>query len=99
MKKDKMITRTIESTVATCVTFNLADMKSAIENIEVAGTYKDSEAVLKAVKAYESDYIKIVAVQSYEVKEVFYGMPESVFMQYAQVLPPRKVYKNDDVDA
>lgn len=58
----------------------------------VPRTYKDDEALLKKVKeVIETDTLKPVHIVDKEEIETLYGMPEQVFIDHAEIQPPRKV--------
>jgi hypothetical protein len=91
MAREIMITRTITSTKANVMCLDIEAGEPFNETVEVARTYKDDEALLKAVKLLiETDTIKAVHVVDKEVVETLYGMPEQVFIMNAKVMPPRK---------
>lgn len=91
MAREIMITRTITSTKANVMCLDIEAGEPFNETVEVARTYKDDEALLKAVKPLiETDTIKAVHVVDKEVVETLYGMPEQVFIMNANVMPPRK---------
>ena len=91
MTREIMITRTITSTKANVMCLDIEAGEPFNETVEVARTYKDDEALLKAVKPLiETDTIKAVHVVDKEVVETLYGMPEQVFIMNAKVMPPRK---------
>lgn len=95
----KFITRTINSTKAQVMVVDIAKAETLTGSIELAGTFKDDKAILKAVEknvdsiTYPTDLapqdVKVVAVLSAEVVETLYGMEEQKFMELAQVMPPR----------
>lgn len=91
MAREIMITRTITSTKVNVMCLDIEAGEPFNETVEVARTYKDDEALLKAVKPLiETDTIKAVHVVDKEVVETLYGMPEQVFIMNAKVMPPRK---------
>lgn len=91
MAREIMITRTITSTKANVMCLDVEAGEPFNETVEVARTYKDDEALLKAVKPLiETDAIKAVHIVDKEVVETLYGMPEQVFIMNAKVMPPRK---------
>lgn len=95
MKKERMITRTITSTICTCMAVDITTAEVKDELVILSGEYKtDSERTADAV-AQSTDTVKIVSIKRYEVQETLYGMPESTFMKYATVLPPRKNYNEE----
>ena len=91
MAREIMVTRTITTTKANVLCLDVEAGEPFNETVEVARTYKDDEALLKAVKPLiETDAIKAVHIVDKEVVETLYGMPEQVFIEHAKVMPPRK---------
>ena len=95
MKKDKMVTRTIESTNVVLLTVNVEEHSVKNLSLTLCGTFRNNKELLNACKEHETETVKVVSVLSSETVETLYGMPESVFMQYAVQLPPRKVYEKE----
>lgn len=90
MARERMVTRTVELTIAEVMTLDTTNAKVETIAYEVGGGLTDEKAVLKAVKKlHETDTFKCVSVQAISVKEILYGMPEIDFIKYAKVLPPR----------
>jgi len=98
MKKEKIITRTIESTIVNYKVFSIKTGE-VFDNVHtIAGKYDEKECTKVLSAEYESsEEFKFIMVNSVEVIEKLYGMPESVFMMYATELPPRKVYEKEEV--
>lgn len=91
MAREIMVTRTITTTKANVLCLDVESGEPFNETVEVTRTYKDDEALLKAVKPLiETDAVKAVHIVDKEVVETLYGMPEQVFIEYAKVMPPRK---------
>lgn len=91
MAREIMVTRTITTTKANVLCLDVEAGEPFNETVEVARTYKDDEALLKAVKPLiETDAIKAVHIVDKEVVETLYGMPEQVFIENAKVMPSRK---------
>jgi len=60
------------------------------KTVTLSGTFKDNKSLLKAVKKVaETDDYKIVQVVNTEIEEKLYGMTEQLFLENAEVLPPR----------
>ena len=96
MARERMVTRTVELTIADVMTLDTTTADVRIIPYEIGGGLTDPVAILKAVKKlHETDTFKCVAVQSVSVKEILYGMPESDFIKHAKVLPPRTGNVND----
>ena len=90
MARERMVTRTVELTVATVMCLNTITAQVETVAYEIGGGLTDEKAILKAVKKlHETDTFKCVSVVSVSVNEILYGMPESEFIKYATVLPPR----------
>ena len=97
MAREKMITRTIESTKVNVMGIDTASNTVAYQEYTLSGTFKNDDEIIAKVKsdnglAVINGFIP-VKVETKETIEKLYGMPESVFMQYAKELPPRKVYE------
>ena len=89
MAKERIITRTIESNifeVMACDT-ETAEVKTIEIRTGVLPASANPERYLK--KHYDTDTLKICAVISHRTETALYGMPESLFMQYAEVMPSR----------
>lgn len=86
--KEKVISRTIESTKATVLFFNAEDKKMfPVENVFSGKLSK--EDVLKIARKEETESIKAVFVDSVETESKLYGMKESDFISKAVVLDDR----------
>ena len=96
MARERMVTRTVELTIAEVMTLDTTTAEVRVIAYEIGGGLTDSVSILKAVKKlHETDTFKCVAVQSVSVKEILYGMTEQEFIAHAKVLPPRSVNAND----
>ena len=97
MAREKQITRTVETTTAKVMCLNVSTATATTETFTLGGTYKDNNDILKEVKRlFETDDLKPAAVVETEVNTILYGMPESLFIKYATILPPRKDYTADN---
>lgn len=96
MARERMVTRTVELTIAEVMTLDTTTAEVRVIAYEIGGGLTDNNAILKAVKKlHETDTFKCVAVQSVSVKEILYGMSEVDFIKHAKVLPPRMGNTND----
>lgn len=96
MARERMVTRTVELTIAEVMTLDTTTAEVRVIPYEIGGGLTDPAAILKAVKKlYETDTFKCVAVQSVAVKEILYGMTEAEFIAHAKILPPRSANVND----
>lgn len=90
MARTPMVTRTITTTEATVLCLNINTGEPMTVVCTVPRTYKDEEALLKAVKAVEeNECVKCVHVVDSRTIETLYGMTEQEFINTAKVLPPR----------
>lgn len=92
MARERMVTRTVNLTVAEVMTVNTTTAEVLTVTVEVSGGLSTDKEIFKAVKAaHETDDVKCVKVMSVTAKEVLYGMSEAEFIRLAKVLPPRTV--------
>ena len=90
MARKPMVTRTVQTTLATVLCLNTETAEPFNQTVTLSGTFKDNKAVIKAVKALiENDTISVAKVVDVEIEEKLYGMPEQDFINAAKVLPPR----------
>ena len=90
MARKPMVTRTVQTTLATVLCLNTETAEPFNQTVTLSGTFKDNKAVMKAVKALiEDDTISVAKVVDIEIEEKLYGMPEQDFINAAKVLPPR----------
>lgn len=101
--KESMVTRTIITTRATCLCLDTETAEPFNTIVTVPRTYKDNEALLKAVKkeveragitapdgnTYYGEPIVVAKIVGFTEIETLYGMTESEFLSIAKVLPPR----------
>lgn len=85
-----MVTRTIKTTKVNVLCLNIADAEPFNQCVELARTYKDEKAMMKAVSAIiDSDEVKAVHIVDSEVCEKLYGMTEQNFITNATELNKR----------
>lgn len=85
MAREKMVTRTIESTVVNALAVDLANLNNGIQTIsvEINGKFESEEEIKKVLdKQYKNDYT-FIKINYFNTFETLYGMPEREFMQYA----------------
>ena len=93
MARERMITRTIVGVKVNVMGIDTVSNTVAYQVYDLSGTFKSDAEIIEVIKAQKgvavvNGFIP-VQVQSKEETETLYGMPESLFMQYAKVLPPR----------
>lgn len=101
MKKEKMVTRTIVTTIANCKYYNLKDEVLFDSTLTYTGKLDE-----KQVKSEINEMIDrnpeigftLVKVNFIAYEEKLYGMPESVFLVNATELPPRKNNETQEDD-
>lgn len=92
MARIPMVTRTITTTKAIVMCLDIESGEPCNKSVVVPRTYKDDEALLKKVKpVLETETLKPVHIVGKEEIETLYGMTEQEFIEYAEVLPHRKV--------
>ena len=96
MARERMVTRTIKVTTAEVMRVNVKTMICEVVKLKAFGEYSNDNDLLKIIKEnHETDTFKMVGIVSKDVSELLYGMPESVFVAYAEILPPRKNYNEE----
>lgn len=90
MARERMVTRTVELTVCEVMCMNIVTAEVSVRRFEVGGGITNQKDLLKYIQKHnETTTFKCVAITSTEAKEVLYGMPESRFIELAQIMPPR----------
>ena len=88
--RERMVTRTINATVATVLSMDIVNAQAKVETIGISGTFKDNTELLKVLKKkYDTSDYNIVAIQNVKTEEKLYGMTESEFMRHAVELENR----------
>ena len=96
MANVRMVTRTVKTTIIVGMTVDVTEGKVYSVEYTLSGTFSDEAEALKAFqKAYDTETLKIVAIQSICENETLYGMTEAYFIEHAVILPPRKVYETE----
>ena len=89
---EKIITRSIESTIVTFNAFDVNKMQMTTGTEYFSGKV-NVETALKTLRTMESDTFKIVRVEKVESDVKLYAVKESVFLEYSFELPPRMAEK------
>ena len=91
MAKKAMVTRTVQTTLATALCLNTVTAEPFNQTVTLSGTFKEKKALLKAVKSVlETEEISVAKIVDVAVEEKLYGMTEQKFIENADILPPRK---------
>lgn len=94
MAKEKIITRTVLSLKVSVLGFDTDD-NPIMRDFEIP--MMDEKKILKYITENYSTFTPAKVRKVVEVEQL-YGMPESLFMQYATKLPPRKNYNDKAED-
>lgn len=87
MARVPQVTRTIKTTKVIVKAVDIENDKMVNMEFVLPRTYKDDNAILKAVaKVHKNDNMKIVKVISKEVEEALYGMTEAEFISIAHII-------------
>lgn len=101
MKREKLITRTIVSTIANCKVFLINLGAIVDEDVTFTGKLDGKELENACRNYYDNDNsnsIKFIMVNSVETVEKLYGVTEKDFMAIAKELPPRKANEMQEDD-
>ena len=91
MARQPIVSRTIQTTKANVLCIDVENERPFTKEVVLPRTYKDEKSMLRKIKPLiETDTLKVVHVQSFVVESTLYGMTEEEFIQFAQILPPRK---------
>lgn len=87
MARVPQVTRTIKTTKALVKGVDLDNDSMVNLEFTLPRTYKDDEAILKAIKKlHKNEKITIVKVMKTEVEENLYGMSEEEFISSAHII-------------
>lgn len=91
MKNEKMVTRTISTLYVDAMTLNVETAEVCTYSFTAPIKLKDNpRSILTYLRLHnETDTLKIASIVNTEVRTALMGMPESVFIEHATVLPPR----------
>lgn len=93
MKKKKMVTRTIVTTIANCKFYNLKDEVLFDSSLKYIGKLDEKQVKTEINGMIERNPeigYTLVKVNFITYEEKLYGMPETVFLANAVEMPPRK---------
>ena len=99
MARTRMETRNIKVTVIEAMSVDTLTAEVSIKELELTGeTFTEEKALKELKKEYETDTLKVVAIQKMEVHEEMYGLKEIDFLKVAQKLDPatRKALENEE---
>ena len=89
MARERTVTRTITATILEAMTLNIETAE--VRKVEYrVPSYSGSKKDLAWVKSQlETDTVKVVTINVIGTEDNLYSMPESLFIQLADKLPPR----------
>ena len=89
MARVRMVTRTINVSVLDVMCVDTSSSEVTVKQFELTGETLSNEKALKILKKeYETDTLKLVAIQKTEVREEMYGLKETDFIKVAKKLDP-----------
>ena len=91
MARERMITRTVEITVAHVMCLNVETAEVSTKPFTVTGKQEEKTLLKTLKKQCETESFKLVAITEVTTYEKLYGMPESEFIALAKELPPRNI--------
>lgn len=90
MARKAMVTRTVQTTIATALCLNTTTAEPFNETVTLSGTFKDKKSLMKAVKnLIENEEISVAKIVDVTIEEKLYGMTEQKFIDNAEIFPPR----------
>lgn len=98
MARERTVTRTITATILEAMTVNIetAEVRKVEYRVpSYGGTTKDLAWVKSQL---ETDTVKVVNITVIGTEDNLYSMPESMFIQLADKLPPRGETSTDHVE-
>ena len=92
MRKEKMVTRTVTKTNCEIMCMDITNAQVVVKDFTIGGKFNSENELLKTCQElFDTDTFKLVKVSEFSEEEVLLGMPESRFIELAEVLPPRKI--------
>lgn len=87
MARKRMVTRTITFSTATATVYNIESDEIQTVDYKLSGELSADDA-LKAITK-EHNEVRPLKVTAVEVHEELYGMEETKFLEFAEILPAR----------
>ena len=97
MANVKMVTRTIEQTMAEVICVDTNTAQVSINTYTIGGAYTNGDLLKKLKKLFENSTLVLVKIETQKTEQLLLGMTEEDFIRYATVLPPRNVKKESEV--
>lgn len=100
MARKRMITRTVKGTKYITLCLNTETCDAFNKEVVIGEVFKSTEKRDNALrKLIDTDTVKFVSVVDTEEVETLYGMEESKFIAYAEILPARAVKEEEITEA
>lgn len=97
MARQRMVTRTVEQANVTVLCVNPKTREVCDKTFAISATIPEDKVCKYLAKSNPDSEYNYVAVTSYTVTEILYGMTEEKFISLAEILPPRtKTDENTD---
>ena len=85
------VTRTITTSTISVLAMDIVKSEVVKTEYILSGVKLNNDTTLKEVqKLYNTDTVKVVAIQNIITNTALYGMSEEDFVKYARILPDRK---------
>lgn len=94
MARKRLVTRAIESTVATCDIVLKNEQKFDKKEVILSGTFNGEAALKKAVAKQLNENEVLLGISSVHVSTNRYGMLESDFIKLATIMNEKENFKN-----
>lgn len=89
MRKEKMVTRTMEITVVEAMLVEVENAEVKTMRLSILGDYDDETALKRTKVEYETETLKVVTVKVVDHYTQLMGMSETLFYEMAEILPDR----------
>lgn len=89
MRKEKMVTRTMEITIIETMVVEVENAEVKTLRLSILGDYDDETALKRAKTEYETETLKVVTAKVVDHYTQLMGMTETLFYQMAEILPDR----------
>lgn len=96
MARERMVTRTVEEAEVEVMYVQVSTQEVGKTTLKISATVGQEKALNYIHKNLQTDDMKYVAIISYTVHEILYGMPEQEFIARAKILPPRTSANSED---
>lgn len=96
MKNEKMVTRTISTLNVDAMSLNVETAEVCTYSFTAPLKLKDNpKSLLTYLRIHnETETLKIASIVKTEIQTALMGMPESLFIEHAQILPDRNTKEN-----